>query len=174
MSPLKIVTILVGILLFINLILAIRRWLVFHGAQWLVQDTHDNEDNRSTSEPDNTRRLKVMIVDDSLVIRNVMSKILEKNGYEVLAEADGEKALLDFNDFCPDLVFLDVEMPHMDGYEVASRIRLLESFPTVPIIMLSSASEIAPPAKGRGNYMMINELDTESILQAVRNVSLAS
>jgi chemosensory pili system protein ChpA (sensor histidine kinase/response regulator) len=81
---------------------------------------------------------KVMVVDDSITIRKFTSRMLERNKFEVKTAKDGIDAMGKLQDYIPDLVLLDIEMPRMDGYELATHIRNTESLKTVPIIMITS------------------------------------
>src|SRR5690606_3186192 len=65
----------------------------------------------------------VLVVDDSVTVRKVTSRFLEREGYEVMTAKDGADALLTLQDTIPDLMLLDIEMPRMDGFEVAKNIR---------------------------------------------------
>jgi len=93
----------------------------------------DSAQNRS-------RPLLVMVVDDSVTVRKVTSRFLERQGMEVMLAKDGVDAiaLLQESDRIPDVMLLDIEMPRMDGFEVASRIRHTSRWQDIPIIMITS------------------------------------
>ena len=80
----------------------------------------------------------VMVVDDSVTVRKVTSRILEREGYEVLTAKDGVDALMVLQDHMPDVMLLDIEMPRMDGFEVAKNVRSNERLKNLPIIMITS------------------------------------
>lgn len=80
----------------------------------------------------------VMVVDDSVTVRKVTSRFLEREGYEVVVAKDGVDAVTQLQDFVPDLMLLDIEMPRMDGFEVASRVRRSPRLQNIPIIMITS------------------------------------
>ncbi len=80
----------------------------------------------------------VLVVDDSITIRKVTNRILERNGITVATAKDGVDALSWMAHTVPDLILLDIEMPRMDGYEVASYVRGDERLADVPIIMITS------------------------------------
>jgi chemosensory pili system protein ChpA (sensor histidine kinase/response regulator) len=80
----------------------------------------------------------VMIVDDSLTVRRVTSRLLRRQNMEVLTAKDGVEALTLLDENRPDLLLLDVEMPRMDGYELARHIRRSEALVNLPIIMITS------------------------------------
>jgi len=81
---------------------------------------------------------KVMVVDDSITIRKFTSRMLERNNFEATTAKDGIDAMGKLQDDIPDLILLDIEMPRMDGYELATHIRNTESLKKIPIIMITS------------------------------------
>ncbi|MCP4492459.1 MAG: response regulator [Gammaproteobacteria bacterium] len=80
----------------------------------------------------------VMVVDDSITMRRVASKLLERHNYEVVTAKDGVDALAQLEDVQPDVMLLDIEMPRMDGYELASHMQNENQFSKIPIIMITS------------------------------------
>jgi len=84
-----------------------------------------------------TRRT-VMVVDDSITMRRVASKLLERHNYKVVTAKDGVDALAQLQDVHPDVMLLDIEMPRMDGFELASHMRNEAGFSDIPIIMITS------------------------------------
>ena len=80
----------------------------------------------------------VMVVDDSITMRKVTSRILERNNYEVITARDGLEAIEKMAEQVPDLVLLDIEMPRMDGYEVAQNMKADSRLMNVPIMMITS------------------------------------
>ena len=79
-----------------------------------------------------------MIVDDSITVRRVMERFLERNGMRVVTAKDGIDAISVLQDSKPDIILLDIEMPNMDGYEFATHVRNDERFSDMPIIMITS------------------------------------
>jgi chemosensory pili system protein ChpA (sensor histidine kinase/response regulator) len=79
-----------------------------------------------------------MVVDDSITIRKFTSRMLERNNFEATTAKDGIDAMGKLQDDIPDLILLDIEMPRMDGYELATHIRNTESLKKIPIIMITS------------------------------------
>ncbi|MFQ6007013.1 MAG: response regulator, partial [Woeseia sp.] len=79
-----------------------------------------------------------MVADDSITVRRVMERFLERNGMRVVTAKDGLDAVSLLQDNKPDIILLDIEMPRMDGYEFASHVRNDERFSDVPIIMITS------------------------------------
>ena len=94
-----------------------------------VLDVQQHEDD---AEP------TVMVVDDSITIRKVTTRFLERNNYKVVTAKDGVDALQKLQKMVPQLILLDIEMPRMDGYELASQLRKDERLMNVPIIMITS------------------------------------
>ncbi|MEJ1966440.1 MAG: Hpt domain-containing protein [Gammaproteobacteria bacterium] len=84
------------------------------------------------------RRTFVMVVDDSITVRRVTQRLLERNGMRVLTARDGLDAVTLLQDHVPDIILLDIEMPRMDGYEVAGHVRNDPRLADVPIIMITS------------------------------------
>lgn len=80
----------------------------------------------------------IMVVDDSLTVRRVTSRLLRRQGMEVLTAKDGVEALTLLDERLPDLLLLDIEMPRMDGYELTRHIRRTERLRDLPIIMITS------------------------------------
>lgn len=80
----------------------------------------------------------VMIVDDSVTVRKVTSRLLERNGYEIVTAKDGVDAIEKLETIRPDVMLLDIEMPRMDGFEVANQVRHHEIHHHLPIIMITS------------------------------------
>jgi len=83
-------------------------------------------------------RLTIMVVDDSITIRKVTERILGRNGFDVILAKDGVDATNKMQDHLPDLMLLDIEMPRMDGFEVANYVRNDERLKELPIIMITS------------------------------------
>jgi chemosensory pili system protein ChpA (sensor histidine kinase/response regulator) len=90
------------------------------------------------AEPEPHKPLLVLVVDDSVTVRKVTSRLLERHGMNVLTAKDGVDAMLLLEEHLPDLMLLDIEMPRMDGFEVATRVRADERLQHLPIIMITS------------------------------------
>lgn len=93
--------------------------------------------------------LKVMVVDDSKTIRRTAENLLTKAGCVVDTAVDGFDALGRVSAFDPDLIFIDVLMPRLDGYQTCALIKNNPRFRAIPIIMLSSKDSIFDKARGR-------------------------
>jgi chemosensory pili system protein ChpA (sensor histidine kinase/response regulator) len=94
-------------------------------------------DQRDGSRNSNARRL-VMIVDDSVTVRKVTSRLLERQGYDIVTAKDGVDAIEQLENVRPDLMLLDIEMPRMDGFEVTNLVRHHDIHRDLPIIMITS------------------------------------
>lgn len=81
---------------------------------------------------------RILVVDDSVTVRKVTTRLLERNGMEVFTAKDGVDAMATLQDHKPDLMLLDIEMPRMDGFEVASQVRHDSRLQDIPIIMITS------------------------------------
>ena len=84
------------------------------------------------------RTKRILVVDDSVTVRKVTTRLLERNGFEVFTAKDGVDAIATLQDHIPDLMLLDIEMPRMDGFEVASVVRHDSRLKHIPIIMITS------------------------------------
>ncbi len=97
----------------------------------------------------NLTALKVMIVDDSNTIRRTAETILSKAGCEVVTAIDGFDSLAKIVDVVPDVIFVDIMMPRLDGYQTCALIKNNNEFKHTPVIMLSSKDGLFDKAKGR-------------------------
>jgi len=88
--------------------------------------------------PKDDERVFVMVVDDSITVRRVTERLLERNGMRVITAKDGVDAVSLLQDNRPDIMLLDIEMPRMDGYEVASHVRNDPRLRDIPIVMITS------------------------------------
>ena len=93
--------------------------------------------------------LKVLVIDDSNTIRRSAEIFLKQGGHDVLLSEDGFDALSKVNDFQPDLIFCDILMPRLDGYQTCAIIKRNAKFSNVPIVMLSSKDGVFDKARGR-------------------------
>ena len=96
-----------------------------------------------------TNGLTVMIIDDSKTIRRTAETLLSKEGYEVMAATDGFEALSMVTDHRPDLIFVDIMMPRLDGYQTCALIKNNKAYSNIPVIMLSSKDGLFDRAKGK-------------------------
>ena len=102
----------------------------------------------STQDSKSFKDYKVMIVDDSSTIRKSAALFLSNAGYEVLLAEDGFDALSQVVDNRPDLIFCDILMPRLDGYQTCALIKKNPDFQSTPVVMLSSKDGLFDRAKG--------------------------
>jgi len=95
------------------------------------------------------REVKVMVIDDSRTIRRTAETLLQKEGYQVISATDGFEALSMIADNKPDLIFLDVMMPRLDGYQTCALLKHHQVFRHTPVVMLSSKDGLFDRARGR-------------------------
>lgn len=92
---------------------------------------------------------KVLVIDDSNTIRRSAEIFLKQGGHQVMLAEDGFDALAKVNDYRPDLIFCDILMPRLNGYQTCAIIRGNARFAAVPIVMLSSKDGVFDKARGR-------------------------
>lgn len=97
----------------------------------------------------NFEGLKVMVIDDSKTIRSTAETLLQKAGCEVVTAVDGFDALAKIVDTNPDLIFIDIMMPRLDGYQTCAVIKNNPAYASKPVIMLSSKDGLFDKARGR-------------------------
>ncbi|HKJ22156.1 MAG TPA: twitching motility response regulator PilG [Gammaproteobacteria bacterium] len=93
--------------------------------------------------------LKVMVIDDSKTIRRTAETLLAKEGCDVITANDGFEALSKIADHHPDIIFVDIMMPRLDGYQTTALIKNNKQFKATPVIMLSSKDGLFDRARGR-------------------------
>ena len=117
---------------------------------------------------------KVLVIDDSNTIRRSAEIFLKQGGYEVVLAEDGFDALSKVNDHDPDVIFCDILMPRLDGYQTCAIIKRNPRFTATPVIMLSSKDGLFDKARGRmvGSQDYLTEPFTkDQLLQAVAQYS---
>jgi twitching motility two-component system response regulator PilG len=103
-----------------------------------------------TSEaPTGLQGLRVMVIDDSKTIRRTAETLLKKEGCEVFTANDGFEALSKIADHHPHIIFVDIMMPRLDGYQTCALIKHNQKFKATPVIMLSSKDGLFDRARGR-------------------------
>jgi twitching motility two-component system response regulator PilG len=113
----------------------------------------------------------VLVIDDSNTIRRSAEIFLKQGGFTVLLAEDGFDALAKLGDFKPDLVFCDILMPRLDGYQACAIIKRNPEFANVPVIMLSSKDGLFDKARGRmvgSQDYLTKPFTKDQLLQAVR------
>jgi twitching motility two-component system response regulator PilG len=115
--------------------------------------------------------LKVMVIDDSKTIRKSAESLLKNAGCEVLTATDGFEALAMIADSRPDVIFVDIMMPRLDGYQTCALIKNNEEFKDTPVIMLSSKDGLFDKARGRivgSEQYLTKPFTREELLDAIR------
>lgn len=118
-----------------------------------------------------TSALKVLVVDDSNTIRRSAEIFLKQGGHEVLLADDGFDALAKINDYQPDLIFCDILMPRLDGYQTCAIIKRNARFAGIPVVMLSSKDGVFDKARGRmvgSQDYLTKPFTKDQLLQAVQ------
>ncbi|HEU5436402.1 MAG TPA: response regulator, partial [Telluria sp.] len=101
------------------------------------QEVPESPDAGSTMEAPAPQPV-IMVVDDSLTVRRVTQRLLEREGYQVLLATDGVDALEQLQHVRPDVMLVDIEMPRMDGFDLTRQVRGTEATRTIPIVMITS------------------------------------
>ena len=115
--------------------------------------------------------LKVMVIDDSKTIRRTAETLLQKAGCTVITATDGFDALAKIADTNPDIIFVDIMMPRLDGYQTCALIKNNSAFKTTPVIMLSSKDGLFDKAKGRivgSDEYLTKPFSKEELFSAIR------
>lgn len=115
--------------------------------------------------------LKVMVIDDSKTIRRTAESLLKKAGCDVITASDGFEALAKITECKPDIIFVDILMPRLDGYQTCALIKNNSVFRNTPVIMLSSKDSIFDRARGRivGSQQYLTKPFTkEDLLSAIK------
>ena len=118
--------------------------------------------------------VKVMVIDDSNTIRRSAEIFLSQAGCEVILAQDGFDALSKITDHQPDVVFVDIMMPRLDGYQTCSLIKRNSKYRTTPVIMLSSKDGLFDRARGRmvgSDEYLTKPFTKDTLLSAVRGHS---
>jgi twitching motility two-component system response regulator PilG len=126
-----------------------------------------------TASDDNVglKGLKVLVIDDSKTIRRTAETLLAKEGCEVFTAIDGFDALAKIADHQPDIVFVDIMMPRLDGYQTCALIKNNQMFKHTPVIMLSSKDGLFDKARGRivgSEQYLTKPFTREELLGAIR------
>jgi twitching motility two-component system response regulator PilG len=117
---------------------------------------------------------KILVIDDSNTIRRSAEIFLRQGGYEVVLAEDGFDALAKVNDHDPTLIFCDILMPRLDGYQTCAIIKRNPRFAHVPVIMLSSKDGLFDKARGRmvgSEEYLTKPFTKEQLLRAVEQFS---
>ena len=120
---------------------------------------------------------RVLVIDDSNTIRRSAEIFLKQGGHEVMLAEDGFDALAKVNDAQPDLIFCDILMPRLDGYQTCAIIKRNEKFSSTPIVMLSSKDGVFDKARGRmvgSQDYLTKPFTKDQLLQAVEQFGAAN
>ena len=126
----------------------------------------------STTASRSLNGLKILVIDDSKTIRRTAETLLSKEGCQVFTAIDGFDALSKIADHQPDLIFVDIMMPRLDGYETCSLIKHNKVFRETPVIMLSSKDGLFDRARGRivgSEQYLTKPFTKDELLGAITN-----
>ena len=115
--------------------------------------------------------LRVMIIDDSRTIRRTAETLLTREGCDVVTATDGFEALAKIADQQPQIIFVDIMMPRLDGYQTCALIKNNQVFKSTPVIMLSSKDSLFDKARGRivgSEQYLTKPFTREELLDAIR------
>ncbi|MDZ5604177.1 response regulator [Pseudomonas sp. RP23018S] len=115
--------------------------------------------------------LKVMVIDDSRTIRRTAQLLLGEAGCEVITASDGFDALAKIVDHRPQIIFVDVLMPRLDGYQTCAVIKQNSAFKDIPVILLSSRDGVFDKARGRvvgSDQFLTKPFSKQALLDAIR------
>ena len=126
----------------------------------------------ASNAPRSLSGLKILVIDDSKTIRRTAETLLTKEGCQVFTAIDGFDALSKIADHQPDLIFVDIMMPRLDGYETCSLIKHNKTFRDTPVIMLSSKDGLFDRARGRivgSEQYLTKPFTKDELLGAISN-----
>lgn len=132
-----------------------------------IEAQPEHEDNKPA-----LKGLKVMVIDDSRTIRKSAETMLSKEGCKVFTADDGFEALALIHQHEPDLIFVDIMMPRLDGYQTCAIIKNNTRFERTPVIMLTSKDGLFDKARGRivgSDQYLTKPFTRDELLAAVRN-----
>ena len=115
--------------------------------------------------------MRVMVIDDSKTIRRTAETLLKKEGCEVVTATDGFEALAKISDHQPQIIFVDIMMPRLDGYQTCALIKNNQVFKQTPVIMLSSRDGLFDKARGRivgSEQYLTKPFTRDELLSAIR------
>jgi len=119
----------------------------------------------------------VLVIDDSNTIRRSAEIFLKQGGHEVLLAEDGFDALAKVNDFRPNMIFCDILMPRLDGYQTCAIIKKNPNYSAIPVVMLSSKDGVFDKARGRmvgSQDYLTKPFTKDQLLQAVAQFGSAN
>ncbi len=119
----------------------------------------------------NFEGLKVMVIDDSKTIRRTAETLLKKEGCDVITVDNGYEALSKISDLNPEIIFVDIMMPRLDGYKTCALIKMNSEYRSTPIIMLSSKDGLFDKAKGKvvgAEEYLTKPFTKEELIEAIK------
>ncbi|WP_179999368.1 twitching motility response regulator PilG [Acinetobacter sp. YH12239] len=122
---------------------------------------------------DNLQNIKVMVIDDSKTIRRTAETLLQREGYDVVTAVDGFEALAKIAETRPDIIFVDIMMPRLDGYQTCALLKNSQNFQHIPVVMLSSKDGMFDQAKGRvvgSDEYLTKPFSKDELLNAIRKL----
>jgi len=125
----------------------------------------------SEAEAGSLTGIKVMVIDDSKTIRRTAETLLKKEGCEVITATDGFEALSKITDHRPDIIFIDIMMPRLDGYQTCALIKRNKSYKETPVILLTSKDGLFDRARGRivgSDQYLTKPFTREELLGAIK------
>jgi twitching motility two-component system response regulator PilG len=140
----------------------------------LATSLHDQEHRFLTTAATNVR---VLVIDDSNTIRRSAEIFLKQGGHDVMLAEDGFDALAKVNDYQPQLIFCDILMPRLDGYQTCAIIKRNAKYSSVPVVMLSSKDGVFDKARGRmvgAQDYLTKPFTKDQLLQAVRQFGIVT
>ena len=114
---------------------------------------------------------KVMVIDDSKTIRRTAETLLKKAGCEVITATDGFEALSKITDNQPDIIFIDIMMPRLDGYQTCALIKRNDVYKSTPVVLLTSKDGLFDRARGRivgSDQYLTKPFTKEELLGAIK------
>ena len=133
--------------------------------------TEEGAEDTGVSATTDFSGLKVMVIDDSKTIRRTAETLLKKEGCEVVTATDGFEALAKIADEKPSIIFVDIMMPRLDGYQTCALIKNNQVFKDTPVIMLSSKDGLFDRARGRivgSDQYLTKPFTKDELLGAIR------
>ncbi len=127
-----------------------------------------------TEQPSAAKKIRILVVDDSATIRRSAETMLSKEGCEVITAENGFEALSKITRYHPDLIFVDIMMPRLDGYQTCAIIKNNAEFRDTPVVMLTSKDGLFDMARGRvvgSDQYLTKPFTREELLGAVKQHS---
>jgi twitching motility two-component system response regulator PilG len=132
---------------------------------------HSNHDQEQRFLTTTATHVRVLVIDDSNTIRRSAEIFLKQGGHDVMLAEDGFDALAKVNDYQPQLIFCDILMPRLEGYQTCAIIKRNAKYSGVPVVMLSSKDGVFDKARGRmvgAQDYLTKPFTKDQLLQAVR------